>query len=420
MCRHRRAKLEKVNTFGLVYTFQGSNANLKPILLAAHQDVVPVGNETLWTHPPFSGHWDGEWLWGRGSADDKDSLTAIMSAMEALLSNTPWSPTRTVILAFGFDEECSGNLGAGKISEFLEQRYGKYGIGVVLDESSPLMERIGDTLYALPGVCEKGKVDVWFELHVKGGHGSMPPSHTGIGIMAEIITALETNPYQPEIIEDGPTHRHLICEARYSSGAIPELKRLIDKNDLSGAAKLLAEESLLKRYLVQTSQAVDVIHAGVNVNALPEMVSLGVNYRVAPQDSIPLVQHNIVKHTGHVVAKHGLKLSAFGGDEEYERFAANLPIKGASEPLAGYNGTLEIKAKAITKPTPISPAEGPIWDVFAGTIRHTLAFNGTVVPSGETLPANTDTRHYLSKSNSQYQGHERSRANIARSLIPYI
>src|SRR6266566_3118126 len=158
--------LEKVNRFGLVYTMKGTDESLRPIMLTAHQDVVPVADASTWTYPPFSAHFDGTWLWGRGSSDDKNSLTALMSAIESLLSNPDWVPRRTIVLAFGFDEECSGRRGAGAIAQRLGSVYGNDSMVLILDEGGMGLERIGDILYALPAVMEKGHVDVWYELHV--------------------------------------------------------------------------------------------------------------------------------------------------------------------------------------------------------------------------------------------------------------
>ncbi|GAB0137286.1 hypothetical protein EsDP_00005558 [Epichloe bromicola] len=404
---HKLAKLEKVNTFGLVYTIKGADEHLKPILLAAHQDVVPVADERTWTYPPFSGHWDGEWLWGRGSMDDKDSLTAIMSTMETLLSYPEWKPNRTIVLAFGFDEECSGCRGAGKIAEHLEARYGKDGFAMVLDEGGLGMNKIGDVLYALPGVYEKGFVDIWFELHVVGGHSSIPFPHTGIGIISEIVTALEARPYEPKLIEDGPIHHHLLCQARYSPDAQPELTELLGRGDLDGVAKFMADAGLMTKYMIQTSQAVDLIRGGQKINAMPEVTTLGVNYRVAPQDSITLVQHNVVKHMEEIVSRYGLKVKAFEGDKEYEEYVADkgtsFLVRPASDEI-DYNGTLVLQAKQASKPSPVSPSSGPVWDVFAGTIRNALAFrHGTVVPASETMTGNTDTRHYVDLTPNIYR-----------------
>lgn len=46
----------------------------------AHQDVVPVNNATLdrWTHEPFSGYIDDEWVWGRGSGDCKSVVSDLL------------------------------------------------------------------------------------------------------------------------------------------------------------------------------------------------------------------------------------------------------------------------------------------------------------------------------------------------------
>ena len=395
--RHERAKLEKINTFGLVYTIEGSNPDLSPILLAAHQDVVPVADAETWTHPPFDAYYDGKWLWGRGSMDDKDSLTGIMSAMEELLSDAEWKPTRTIVLAFGFDEECSGYRGAGTIAEHLRNRYGENGIAVILDEGGAGMQQIGDTLYALPAVYEKGYLDVYFDLHVIGGHSSVPPPNTGIGIMSQLVNTLESNSFAPKIIEDGPIHEHLQCLARYSPKAMPKLTKLVNKGDLDGLAQFLADTSPEARYLIQTSQAVDIISGGQKINAMPEVTTLGVNYRVAPQDTIVRVQSRVVKYAEQIMSKYGIKVQAFDDDETYHEFAANMALDSLKDRSdIDYNGTLVIRKGEASKPTPVSPTTGPIWDIFAGTIRNTFASkHGTVVPAGQTMTGNTDTRHYL-------------------------
>ena len=87
-----------MNTYGIVLRWQGSDPSLLPVLLAAHQgdankdllvdshslivhtDVVPVEPTTAkdWKHPPYSGYYDGTWIWGRGSCDDKADLVASL------------------------------------------------------------------------------------------------------------------------------------------------------------------------------------------------------------------------------------------------------------------------------------------------------------------------------------------------------
>lgn len=108
---HTHLSLEKINTYALAYEWAGSDKSKSPLMLAAHQDVVPVEPSTIdsWTHPPFSGHFDGEYIWGRGSSDDKASLIGILSAIELLIQEG-FKPERTVVLAFGMDEETGGKV----------------------------------------------------------------------------------------------------------------------------------------------------------------------------------------------------------------------------------------------------------------------------------------------------------------------
>jgi hypothetical protein len=105
---------EFVNTHGHLFTWKGKNESLQPILLMAHVDTVPVLEDTvkLWRYPPFEGtvsvngtdDTPGTWVWGRGSSDCKNSLMGILGAVERLVTEE-YTPERSVVLAFGFDEE---------------------------------------------------------------------------------------------------------------------------------------------------------------------------------------------------------------------------------------------------------------------------------------------------------------------------
>ena len=79
---HSTLKKELINGVGLVYTWAPKNTKgKKPLLLMAHQDVVPVNVDTLdrWTYPPFDGVYEPETgkIYGRGSADTKPLIIAL-------------------------------------------------------------------------------------------------------------------------------------------------------------------------------------------------------------------------------------------------------------------------------------------------------------------------------------------------------
>lgn len=366
--------------------------------MLAHQDVVPVADESTWTHPPFDAYFDGEWLWGRGSSDDKNSLTGLMSSLEELLSQDSWKPRRTLLFAFGFDEECGGKLGAGELAKVITDRYGDDSIAAILDEGGLGINKQGNTIFALPSVMEKGHVDVWFELKVLGGHSSIPFPHTGIGIISEIVTTLEAKPYSPKLTKEMPTYGHMMCLARHEPEADKEITRLVNNDDLEGLTDYIVNMHPLMHFSIQTSQAVDMITGGQKINAMPEVITLGVNYRIAAHNSVLEVQQNIVKYIQGVVDKYGLDVRAFEDDKDFVAASPSASTASKAEDGIDYKGTLTIRAVEVTQVANITPTTGAVWDTLAGTLQHTFAFeNGKVVMAPECMTGNTDTRQYTSK-----------------------
>src|SRR5437773_6682043 len=202
---HAALKLEKVNGYGLLYEWTGSDANLPPIVLLAHQDVVPVelGTESRWTEPPFEGRIAGGYVWGRGALDDKGSLVGILEAVEHLVA-VGTKPRRTVFLAFGYDEEVGGRRGAAHIADLLASR--NVHPEFVLDEGGALTNGLiagVSAPVAVVGIAEKGNVTVGLPARADGGHSSIPPGEPAVGILAAAILRLEHD-QMPRAIR-GPT-----------------------------------------------------------------------------------------------------------------------------------------------------------------------------------------------------------------------
>jgi carboxypeptidase PM20D1 len=83
---HAAMTREIVGRNTLIYTWRGSDPSLAPVVLMAHQDVVPVtaGPEGRWKHPPFAGEIAEGAVWGRGSVDDKGSLITLFEGVDLL------------------------------------------------------------------------------------------------------------------------------------------------------------------------------------------------------------------------------------------------------------------------------------------------------------------------------------------------
>ena len=381
---HGKLSLEMVNTHGLLFTWKGTDEGLKPTLLMAHQDVVPVPKSTVdaWTHPPFSGFYDGKYIWGRGASDCKNQLVGIMAAVEQLIISD-FKPRRTILLPFGFDEEISGPQGAGHLAPFLLDRYGPEGVAAIVDEGANFAQDWGMSV-ALPGVGEKGYTDVHITVRMPGGHSSIPPPHTGIGVMAEMITLIEAKPYPTHLDDHNPYLGLLTCGSEYAPEFPSKLKKLLHRRLKDGTTKkkdFLALEAAKAgpgiRYLMQTSVAADVINGGVKVNALPERTEAIINHRVNIGES-PADVHKKLTHLAKGVAeKYNLTLHAFNNTKE----------SPCSITLTPGRNTLEPAPVTPTDATTLSP-----WSVLSGTTRALYGTDIIVAPG--IMTGNTDTRYY--------------------------
>ncbi|KEQ71631.1 vacuolar carboxypeptidase Cps1 [Aureobasidium namibiae CBS 147.97] len=390
---HEKMNLELVNNYGLLYTITGSSQDLKPLLIMAHQDVVPIPDPTKWSHPPFEAYFDGQWLWGRGAVDCKNTLIGIYSAMERLLEQD-FKNKRTIVLSFGFDEETGGSRGAKHLAAHLTEKYGEDSMEMIVDEGGG-MRKVDDVMYALPAIAEKGFLDIVLTLNTPGGHSSAPPKHTNIGIMSRLIAAVEDHPFTPHIDEHNPFWNHLKCEVENSPKTTEPWLREALENKEDFAEKLISSRGdSVVRWFVQTSQAVDIINGGIKDNQLPEMSQSIINYRVLPSDTID----GVVKAVADLLTPLANNLS----------IAVQAP--GYTQLDRG-SGILNVSTLNPLPPSPISPT-GPsiaIWNLFAGTIRQ--VFENTserlsskkVVPVGTISVGNTDTAHYLKLTRNVYR-----------------
>lgn len=381
---HSTLQLEKVNTHGLLFTWTGSDESLKPTVLMAHQDVVPVAAATAntWTYPPFSGFYDGKHIWGRGASDCKNTLVGILEAVE-LLVEAGFKPKRTLVLSFGFDEEISGMEGAGHLAPFLLDRYGKNGVSIIVDEGSGVTSAWGST-FSLPGVAEKGYIDVDVIVRMPGGHSSVPPPHNGIGVMGELITAIEANPYVPHFHDENPYLGLMQCGAQYSPAFPPKLKKALKKYkevESCGKTDKLALEAAkagdMVKYLFTTSVAADLISGGVKTNALPERTVLTVNHRVNVGDHPSDVRAKITEVVAPIAQKFNLTLHAFDEEGETPR-SITLKDPGA---------TLDVAPVTPTSIDGVTP-----YGVLSGTTRAMYGEKMLMAPG--IMTGNTDTRYY--------------------------
>lgn len=389
-------KLDHANTHGLILTWEGSvpSSKAKPILMLAHQDVVPVLAENVkdWAHPPYDGHYDGEIIWGRGATDDKGYLISIIESVD-LLIKSGFKPKRTVILAFGCDEEISGENCGRPISNFLHEQYGDDGIYLIMDEGSTGIQREFNQSFAMVSVAEKGYLDVGINVSSTGGHASNPPDHNVIGILSEIVVAIENNPFPGKVTPRNPMFRFLECGAVHApeSNFPTAVRRKLSKaarND-SATQEQLAQALEDMRYQFKTSQSVGKINGGIKINAIPETASTSVNLRLAIETSIAQVEAHYESLIIPIARKHGMIFEGFHSPCNH--------LEKRKICLFGVDAL---------EPAPVSPIDADAFHILSGTIKNVLKPLGQddeLIVTPYLMPANTDTKFFWALTKNIYR-----------------
>jgi len=330
-----------INQFSLLYTWEGSDRGLKPVLFNAHMDVVPVDEATVkeWKVDPFEGEIKEGSVWGHGSLDMKCNLVGILEAVETLVEEG-FQPKRTIYLAFGHDEEIMGFEESLKIMQHLKSRGVQ--LAALLDEGGMIslneIEGVEQSL-ALIGITEKGYLTLKLSAEGKAGHSSRPPRQTAIGIIARAIALMDNHPMRARTDCFLPTLRKI-------GYALPLKWQFVvaNANLLSGMLIRWLESKTETNALVHTTHAATMISSGIKDNVLPSIAEVRVNLRLLPGDSIP----DVISHFSKVVNDLRVKMEI---DEKSGGWEASHV---ASTDNAAYR-TLELVVRQMFDDVPAAP-----------------------------------------------------------------
>lgn len=355
----------------LLFEWKGSDPSLDPILMMAHQDVVPVniGTEKDWDAPPFSGRIQDGYVYGRGTLDNKASLIAIMEAADALASSG-FQPTRTIFIMLGHDEEISGSGARAGVAHLKER--GLH-MEMVLDEGFVVIDPFQMTgkPTALIGVAEKGYVTIRLTSLAKGGHSSMPPRDSANVQLSRAIVALDEHQMPADFSK--PPLSELIAA---TAPDMPFAQRMAFANMWlfrPMIEKKFAEDGAANA-MIRTTTAPTIMTGSVKENILPQRATALVNFRVHPNDT----PQDVLDHVRKVIA-------------DIDGVTADFDESGGIGSAA----------------SPVSPTDNRAFKVLASVARE--AGNGAPVAPGLVLGA-TDARWTVEISDNVYR--------FAPSMIP--
>ena len=346
----------------LVFTWTGSEPDLDPIVLLAHQDVVPVepGTEDQWSYSPYDGVIADGYVWGRGALDMKGQLITLLHAVERHLENGS-QPRRTIYISLGPDEEVGG-AGARRTASYLQesdqQAWFALDEGGLTIMDSPLTGAPA----AMIGVAEKGYMTVVVTARARGGHSSTPPRETAISLVARAVTAIEENPFEHGL-DGGPTRAMLEATAPQLGGFAGFAAA---NNGLFGPliqGQLMEQDAA--RALLGTTIAPTIIEGGVKDNVLPQEARATINLRLHPRDTVESALTHLRASVAHLD----------GVSVEVDEWASNAP--------------------------PIADTDGNAWALIAGAAAGHAPEGAPVVPFMVT--GATDVRAFADTAENLYR-----------------
>ena len=357
---HSALSRELVAGHSMLYRWPGRTDG-PPTVLMAHYDVVSATDEG-WTHPPFAaeivGVGDGQLVWGRGTLDDKGSITCILEGVEAQVL-AGHRPEADIYLSFGHDEETEGS-GARTIVELLESR----GIrpSLVIDEGGAVVEDIFPGItgpIAVVGVSEKGTLILTLTVEQQGGHASTPPRLSATARLSTAIVRLNNRPFRAGFT---PTTSEMI--RTLGAHASPPLRWVFTNLWITKPLLLVLFGRLGPETsaMIRTTQAVTMLQAGQAANALAERAVATVNIRVA-------IDSSVADAVAHV------------------RRSINDPL-------------VRLNVLHPNEPSPVSPTSGAAWQLLRSAIEWT--YPGTIV-TPYVMMAASDSRYFARISDFVYR-----------------
>jgi acetylornithine deacetylase/succinyl-diaminopimelate desuccinylase-like protein len=246
----------------------------KPILLLAHMDVVEADRKD-WVHDPFTFREADDFYWGRGTADNKAGVVAIVSAL-ARLRESGFQPSRDLVVLFTGDEETrqdGARLAASEWRSLIDAEF-----ALNSDGGGGSLYRDGRVDGYYLQVAEKTYADFRFVATNRGGHSSSPRADNAIYQLAAALKTLEEYRFTPMLTEaNRPYFESVVAKDK---GAWGEIVRawLEDPANFEKADLVeLNDPGLTRTRCVATQLA-----GGHAPNALPQRAEAIVNCRIFP------------------------------------------------------------------------------------------------------------------------------------------
>jgi acetylornithine deacetylase/succinyl-diaminopimelate desuccinylase-like protein len=253
----------------------------RPLLIMGHTDVVNV-DPKKWTHPPFGAVRDGGYVYGRGTVDDKDNVTAALMVM-LMLKRGNVALDRDVIFLAEAGEEGTTRVG---IELMVNQHFPAIDAEYCIAEGGGVTRQGGQVRYASVQTVEK--IPNGIDLIARGpaGHGSVPLMTNAVARLSKAVTAVAE--WQPPIDLNDTTAAYF---SRLAAISPPEQARRYrdvltgDPETVAAADAWLREHEPRHASMLRTSISPNIIQGGYRNNVIPSEARATLDVRMLPDEN---------------------------------------------------------------------------------------------------------------------------------------
>lgn len=281
------------STASFVARYRGDGKGGKPILLLAHMDVVAARREE-WERNPFELIEENGYFFGRGTADNKQGVVALMTTF-LRLKGEGFVPSRDLIIYFSGDEETAQATPLHVVREHralvdAEFALNADGGGGSLDSDS------GKPLFYALQTAEKTYADFTLVARNPGGHSSQPRDDNAIYELAGALGRLRAHRFP---VQWNDTTLAALKRAGEMTPGEPgaALRRFAANPKDAGAAEEISRHPEFVGQ-IRTTCVATMLSGGHAENALPQTASANVNCRIFPGVPIDEVQQTLQEVAG--------------------------------------------------------------------------------------------------------------------------
>jgi len=269
------------------------DGSAKPVLIAAHGDVVGVERDK-WTVDPFAGTMKDGYVYGRGAIDFKGGMAVFAQAVMDLAKNKVPLKRDVIFLVESDEESATYNT-----SWLAQSHWDKMDCEFALNEGGWILTKPnGDVRYVSVSTNDKSSMAVMLSAHGTSTHSSMPLPDNAIFALARALTKL--GDYETKVELTPSTRQFFATLGQTADGPMKQyFADLVDGSDpakLAAADKAISEDPLLHA-IMRTTLAPVIINGGFRGNVIPGSAEANVNFRTIPgttaEDVIAMVKKAI-------------------------------------------------------------------------------------------------------------------------------